>query len=492
VLWWNGTNAWPEPLDPVEVTDLVSEGQATVTLEANGAYRLALPIYASGQVILVATATLAPLGRAETDRRRERRRLEKWAQSVCERLRNSDYILQRSHRGEAERDSGKVAWEALLQLDQLLRHLRVHKNTAANQQRVLQAAFGLLRVDSLIWVPCDAVGAVLIQGETCLAPADCRQLALRVARHPNFRVPGPLICNELPGESWDQCFPRIANALVFAVGAPSPVGWVLALNKHGSAGGPRPPFRPSDAALLTPFVALLDLQARTAERHQDLKELLVGLTRSLTAALDAKDSYTCGHSERVARIAVELGRSLGMDDEEIGNIYLAGLLHDIGKIGIRDAVLSKPEALTDEEYAHIKEHVTIGHAILADLKQIGDLLPGVLHHHEHFDGGGYPHGLSGEAIPLLARILAVADAYDAMTTNRAYRQHLPNYRVEEILIEGAGKQWDRRVVEAFLRCRHAVHAIRRRGVGESLRDALDGALRANDLSSAFPAWTPRA
>src|SRR5437763_3180638 len=108
-------------------------------------------------------------------------------------------------------------------------------------------------------------------------------------------------------------------------------------------------FRRGDAALLTPFVALLDLHLRGSGRYQDLKDLLVGLTRSLTAALDAKDPYTFGHSERVARIAVALGRELGLDEDELGNVYLAGLLHDIGKIGVRDAVLTKAGPLTPEE-----------------------------------------------------------------------------------------------------------------------------------------------
>lgn len=241
-------------------------------------------------------------------------------------------------------------------------------------------------------------------------------------------------------------------------------------------------FRRSDAALLTPFVGLLELHERTSRRYQELKNLLVGLTRSLTSALDTKDSYTYGHSERVARIAVELGRELGLGEDELGDIYLAGLLHDVGKIGIRDAVLGKTEPLTPEEFEHIKQHVTMGYAILADLGQIRNLLPGVLYHHERYDGTGYPDGLAGDAIPLLARILAVADAYDAMSTTRPYRQAVPCRRVEEILLEGAGRQWDQRIVGAFMRCRHKIHAIRQRGVGESLRHALEGALLKADRS----------
>jgi HD-GYP domain-containing protein (c-di-GMP phosphodiesterase class II) len=231
-------------------------------------------------------------------------------------------------------------------------------------------------------------------------------------------------------------------------------------------------------------VALLGLHVRASLRYQDLKELLVGLTRSLTAALDAKDAYTYGHSERVARIAVELGRELGLQGDELGDIYLAGLLHDVGKIGIRDAILSKREPLSPEEFEHIKQHVTIGYSILADLRPIRNLLPGVLYHHERIDGTGYPDGLVGENIPLLARILAVADGYDAMSTSRPYREALPCRQVEEILGEGAAKQWDKNVVDAFLRCRLKIHAIRQRGVGDSLRHAIESALRKDGSSTA--------
>ena len=126
--------------------------------------------------------------------------------------------------------------------------------------------------------------------------------------------------------------------------------------------------------------------------------------------------------------------------------------------------------------------MTIGYAILSDLRPIRNLLPGVLYHHERIDGTGYPDGLQGEAIPLLARILAVADAYDAMSTNRPYRDALPCRKVEEILVKGGGTQWDKRVVDAFVRCRQRIHTIRQRGVGDSLQLAIDGALRIDKSS----------
>ncbi len=241
-------------------------------------------------------------------------------------------------------------------------------------------------------------------------------------------------------------------------------------------------FRKADVALLAPLAGLMELHARGSRRYQDLKELLVGLTRSLTLALDAKDSYTFGHSERMARIAVELGRELGLSDDELSDIYLAGLLHDVGKIGVRDAVLSKPGPLTPEEFEHIKQHVTIGYKILADLRPIRNLLPGVLYHHERYDGKGYPDGLAGDNIPLLARILSVADGYDAMSTARPYRDPMPCRKVEQILAEGAATQWDKQVIDAFMRSRQKIHVIRQQGVGDSLCHAIDGALRTGDSS----------
>ena len=205
----------------------------------------------------------------------------------------------------------------------------------------------------------------------------------------------------------------------------------------------------------------------------------MGLTRALTSAIDAKDPYTYGHSERVARIAVELAREMGLADDEIGDVYLAGLMHDIGKIGVRDEILGKKEKLTAQEMEHIQQHPTIGYRILADLRCIAYILGGVLHHHERFDGRGYPAGLKGEGIPFLARIIAVADSFDAMNTNRPYRTALSRGRILEILSEGAGTQWDKKVVETLLRCQEKLYAVRQRGVGESLRQALDDALRHN-------------
>jgi HD-GYP domain-containing protein (c-di-GMP phosphodiesterase class II) len=482
-------------LDPAGVRDLAAEGRARALPLARGGYQIALVLHRSNRPVLVAASGLAALARTEAEAAREQAMLQHWLQAVSDRLRLSDQLVVRRRQDEDRQGQAAAPWEALLTVDQVARRLRISRQPEKCVQRILEGACGLLGVQTLAWIPQHPDHPVVFQGKVLLAPADCRQLAAVLAKSPDFRAPGPLLCDEFQARSGAARFPTVCNVMAFQVADQVPVGWVLAINKEVSGGvvsgeessAPHhspltthhTPFRKSDAALLTPFVALLEMYLRSANRYQDLKDLLVGLTRALTTALDAKDSYTFGHSERVARIAVELGREMGLEGDELGDIYLAGLLHDVGKIGIRDTVLLKPDTLTAEEREHIKQHVTIGYSILADLRQIRNLLPGVLYHHERYDGAGYPDGLAGESIPLLARILAVADAYDAMSNARPYRDAFPCRKVEEILSQGMGTQWDAQVVEAFMRCRQKIHTIRQRGVGDSLRLAIEGTLRSD-------------
>jgi HD-GYP domain-containing protein (c-di-GMP phosphodiesterase class II) len=161
------------------------------------------------------------------------------------------------------------------------------------------------------------------------------------------------------------------------------------------------------------------------------------------------------------------------------DLYLAGLLHDVGKIGIDDVVLKKPGRLSPDEFRKIQSHVEIGVNILKDLKKLSHILPGVRHHHEKVDGTGYPGHLSGEEIPLEARILAVADSYDAMSSSRPYRKRLSFAQIDEIFQEGRGVQWDPAVVDAMFACRGDLEAIRQKGLGESLIGAVDVTLGRN-------------
>ncbi len=464
----------PEPgfMDPSAVLALAREGCARLTPLPDHRYRLALPVYVQRKPVFVAVSEMNSWSLSGTAHEREQAMLQGWLQAVSERLRLTDQLHSRRQAEETQRTQATTAWQALLTLDHVARGLRMDKDLAKYQLRILEAAYVSLRVGALIWIPLEAEEPVRCQGEAFLTPEECRQLAHVLAQSPDFQAAVPLLCKQPHTASWGPCFSQVENLMAFALTDQKPGGWFIALNKSEAA-----PFRLTDAAVLLPFLALLELQRRWSHRYQDLKELLVGLTRSLTTALDTKDSYTFGHSERVARIAVELGRELHLNADELGDIYLAGLLHDVGKIGVRDTVLQKTEPLSPEEREHIQEHVTIGYSILADLRQIRSLLPGVLYHHERYDGRGYPDGLAGDDIPLLARILAVADAYDAMSHPRPYRDAIPNRQVEEILVAGAGSQWDKRVVDAFCRCRQQIYVIRQCSAGDSLRRAIDGALR---------------
>jgi putative nucleotidyltransferase with HDIG domain len=231
-------------------------------------------------------------------------------------------------------------------------------------------------------------------------------------------------------------------------------GWLAALN-HIEGGE----FGDIEASLLSSVAAIFGIHGGNLDLYRKRSELLVEIIRALTAAVDAKDPYTCGHSDRVARVAVRLAEELGCDAETVDSLYLAGLLHDIGKIGIDDSILRKAGTLSDDEYEHIKAHVSIGHRILNDLAKLEDVLPVVLHHHESWDGGGYPSHLDSHHIPLPARIVAVADAFDAMSSDRPYRKAMPDETVDRILKTGAGHQWDPEVISAFFRVREDIRRI---------------------------------
>ena len=175
---------------------------------------------------------------------------------------------------------------------------------------------------------------------------------------------------------------------------------------------------------------------------------------ALAAAVEAKDTYTEAHTERVARAARRLGEQLGLVDEELDALYRGGMVHDIGKIGVPDAILLKPGPLDAAETRVMRQHPVIGERIVSSLKSAAPLLPIIRHHHERYDGRGYPDGLEGDEIPLLARIVAVCDAYDALVNDRPYRQGLEPDAALRILNNGAGAQWDRRLVQ--LLCEGAV------------------------------------
>lgn len=205
-----------------------------------------------------------------------------------------------------------------------------------------------------------------------------------------------------------------------------------------------------EADLMKSTSMILAAHLVNQRQYVEIQQMFNGMIQSLASALDAKDSYTSGHSSRVAEIAAMIAEKLEYDLEGIKRIRMAGILHDIGKIGVDDAVLRKPGQLNQEEFEQIKLHPVLGYDILKEIKLFRNILPAVRHHHESWDGSGYPDGLLGDGIPRDAQVLAVADAFDAMTSDRPYRSSIPVEQVIDILKSGRGKQWAADVVDALL------------------------------------------
>ncbi|MCA9057949.1 MAG: HD-GYP domain-containing protein, partial [Planctomycetaceae bacterium] len=292
----------------------------------------------------------------------------------------------------------------------------------------------------------------------------------------------PVVRNKCDDLYQREGFAGIDSLVVMPVAtATSRIGWLMALNKLPIAPVPNSPhdtarlftiseeeFGTFEATLLSATGVVLAAHGRNCAIFSEKESLLRGVIRSLINAIDAKDSYTCGHSDRVAYFARLIARQLDLPPAECERIYMTGLLHDVGKIGVPDHVLKKPGRLTEPEFELIKQHPVIGYEILKHLDNLSYVLPGVLHHHEAVDGSGYPHGLKGDAIPLAARILAVADAYDAMTSNRPYRRGMPVEKAEGILREGSGTQWDSECIAAFFRCAEGIRLIADHSVQNAL------------------------
>jgi len=231
----------------------------------------------------------------------------------------------------------------------------------------------------------------------------------------------------------------------------SMIGLMVAVNRVD-----KPDFDSTDVKLFNSVANSCAVFVENGRLFRDLRELLIGSLKALTSSIDAKDQYTRGHSERVAFISRWIGERVaeaeGLTEEEIHRLYLAGLLHDIGKMGISEAVLQKKGRLTEQEIDHIRQHPSIGAGILGEIKQMREIVPGVLYHHERVDGRGYPSGLKGDQIPLVGKIVGLADGFDAMTSKRVYRDALT---VEQALAEiekGLGTQFDEKIGKLFLAC----------------------------------------
>jgi putative nucleotidyltransferase with HDIG domain len=440
-----------------------------------GPHSLAIPIRRVGQppVVAVASLSITPdellekLGECFVSEFSLRQRLE------------ADREELDSYAEQISRDFEEVAY--LQGMAQYLGLCDISRSLDDVARTVLPPLRELLLAESLVFISAvhdprhptsgaAQLGQVLVSvGPRSLDDDACRRL---VDRFRGAAGEQPVVMNRRAVETDLSGFPGLECFLLTPAAKDDwCAGWLLALNRaQKPATTDSPQGYPSwglsfreygtvEAGLMGVAAVILATHGRNVEVFQERKTLLIEIVRALINAVDAKDTYTCGHSDRVALIATRLAEELGLDAESREQLYVAGLLHDIGKIGVPDEVLQKPGKLAEHEFAQIKQHPEHGCSILQNLDHFSYVVPTVRHHHERYDGNGYPQGLAEQEIPLAARIVAVADAYDAMSSDRPYRRAMPAERVERIMKEGAGSQWDGEIVEALLRILPDVRAI---------------------------------
>lgn len=301
------------------------------------------------------------------------------------------------------------------------------------------------------------------EGYLCEEAADANQATAKI----NDNLELVILDIKMPGRSGAELLPEIRlkhpDTAVIMATAVADMEMAIECMKQGAYDYFTKPFS-LDEVSLSVGRALekrrLELENRDYRKHLEdkveiqarkIRTSFLNAVTALAYALEAKDRYTSGHSQRVAQVSLAIARELGLPQESLERIRIAGLIHDIGKIGVRESILNKPSRLTEEEFQQVKCHCELGERILNPIVEDGETLKVVRHHHEHYDGSGYPDGLAGEAIPLGARILAVADAYDAMTSERPYRAALSREVACAEIERGQGCQFDPRVASTFLK-----------------------------------------
>jgi HD-GYP domain-containing protein (c-di-GMP phosphodiesterase class II) len=340
------------------------------------------------------------------------------------------------------------AWEVL---EGYAREMARCDISARQTRLALEAVRNSIKADVVYWYPGSTSDPVELVSARALPTDWCSAFARRLLEEMPG-LDGRLLRSVLPPAlRTAPCRPHSA-ALVRV--SRSKASWIVALSLSA-----RRAFTIIDLRIMTLIRQILVNQRRRCDLTGRMSETMNWLVQCLTTSIDAHFPPAKGHSERVARIAVEMGKRMHLPTGVLSDLYFAGLVHDIGITSVEQGLLLKPAKLTSDEFARVKAYPLIGDNILAGIKQLAHLRPAVRHHHERYDGCGYPDGLAGDSIPLMARILAVADAFDAMLSPRPYRPPLAGDRVDAILSEGAGQQWDPRVIEHFLSCSPALHGL---------------------------------
>jgi HD-GYP domain-containing protein (c-di-GMP phosphodiesterase class II) len=339
----------------------------------------------------------------------------------------------------------------------------------------LQAAKECLQADCVYWFPGRTDEEFQLVGHHNSPPAWYLEFAQKLLRE-TPGVDNQLLRSRLPSH-WNKRMEDPCSAAMVRV-SKSLSTWIVALSFD-----PEKLFQPTDIKILRVIRQVLVNQQRRMRLYNKMTDTLFWLVHCLTAAIDTKCPYWSGHSERVGQIAVRLGRQMRLPEPVISDLYFAGLLHDLGRRELGEGLLLKPSRLTEEEFDEVRKYPVIGDRLMADIKQLEHLRPAVRNHHERFDGQGYPDRLAGQEIPLLARIVAVADAVDAMMSLRPHRPALATGHIEKILTEGTGTQWDPTVVENFMACRADIYAIYQKDAKTTLLPAVEHAVAAWNLDS---------
>ncbi|MBW8002108.1 MAG: HD-GYP domain-containing protein [Planctomycetes bacterium] len=317
----------------------------------------------------------------------------------------------------------------------------VEKTLNDEKQLVLAAGSGVIDInDDIVAVICDRLQNELNSGKDALIDSDIDS-PFKYQWHESIKS---IVAVPLYGKEKSKTHPHeeadSKNRLI---------GFMVAVNRVGKAD-----FDSPDAKLFGSIANSCAVFIENGRLFNELKALFIGSLKALTSSIDAKDQYTRGHSERVAFIsrwiAERIAEKHGYDDDFVHKIYLAGLLHDIGKIGIAEDVLCKDGRLTSSEIDYMKMHPSIGANILKEIKQMSQIVPGVLYHHERIDGKGYPNGLVGDQIPLIGKIIGLADSFDAMTSKRTYRKAMTLEQALKEIENGLGKQFDEEIGRIFI------------------------------------------
>ena len=321
---------------------------------------------------------------------------------------------------------------------------------------------------------CPEAGEVHQIGDRTLPGDWCREFT-RYLLEETPGVERQLLRSHLPGIGNSVAGP--ASAALVRVSRSKPT-WMVALRFQ-----PNQPFLAVDIKIMTVIRQILVQEQRRRRLMGKMSDTLFWLVHCLTSTIDSQGSFWQGHSERVAKMAVRVGRQMELPSALLSDLYFAGLLHDLGRARLNEKLLLKPGPLSSEEWDQIRQGPVLADSIMANVQPLQHLRSAVRNHHERFDGQGYPDRLTGRGIPLLARILGVADACDAMLSSRPHRPGMSPEEIDAALKAGAGAQWDPHVVDNFMACRSEVYHIGRHETGGSLSNIVGEVVQSWSLDS---------